>query len=86
MARSMLSQMDVPPRSALIVSIVEPEERAATAAVTSLSRSIASAGAPSIGGALLGSGVAGLPFLVCGGLKSTYDLALWLLFRNTEVK
>jgi MFS family permease len=86
MARSILSQMDVPPRQALIVGVVEPEERAATAAVTSLSRSIASAGAPTLGGALLGSSFAGLPFLVCGGLKSTYDLALWALFRNVEVK
>ncbi len=86
MARSMLSQMDVPPRSALIVSIVEPEERAATAAVTSLSRSVASAGAPSIGGALLSSGFAGLPFLICGAMKSGYDVALWALFRKVEVK
>ena len=86
MARSMLSQMDVPPRTALIVSMVEPEERAATAAVTNLSRSIASAGAPSIGGALLSSSFGGLPFLVCGGLKSAYDVALWVLFRKVEVK
>jgi predicted MFS family arabinose efflux permease len=86
MARSILSQMDVPPRQALIVGVVEPEERAATAAVTGLSRSVASAGAPSLGGALLGSSFAGLPFLVCGALKSTYDLALWTLFRKAEVK
>ncbi|MBA4179799.1 MAG: MFS transporter [Anaerolinea sp.] len=86
MARSILSQMDVPPRQALIVGVVEPEERAATAAVTGLSRSIASAGAPTVGGALLGTSFAGLPFLVCGGLKSTYDLALWALFRKVEVK
>lgn len=86
MARSMLSQMDVPPRSALIVSIVEPEERAATAAFTGLSRSIASAGAPSVGGALLSSSFGGLPFLVCGALKCGYDVALWTLFRKVEVK
>ena len=85
-ARSMLSQMDVPPRSALIVSMVEPGERAATTAVTSLSRSIASAGAPSIGGALLSSSFGGLPFLVCGAMKSGYDLALWTLFRKVELK
>jgi MFS family permease len=86
MARSILSQMDVPPRQALIVGVVEPEERAATAAMTGLARSVASAGAPSLGGALLGSGFAGLPFLVCGALKSTYDVALWTLFRKVEVK
>ena len=86
MARSMLSQMDVPPRSALIVSIVEPGERAATTAVTSLSRSVASAGAPAIGGALLSSSFGGLPFLVCGAMKTGYDVALWALFRKVELK
>lgn len=86
MARSMLSQMDVPPRSALIVSMVEPEERAATTAVTSLSRSVASAAAPSIGGALLSSSFGGLPFLACGAIKSGYDVALWALFRKVELK
>ena len=85
-ARSMLSQMDVPPRSALIVSIVEPGERAATTAVTSLSRSVASAGAPAIGGALLSSSFGGLPFLVCGAMKTGYDVALWALFRKVELK
>lgn len=86
LARAMLSQMDVPPRQALIVSVVEPEERAAAAAVTGLSRSISSAGAPTLGGALLGSSFAGLPFVACGILKSGYDLALWALFRNVKTK
>jgi len=86
LGRAMLSQMDVPPRQALVVSVVEPEERAAAAAVTGLSRSISSAGAPSLGGALLGSSFAGLPFVACGILKSTYDIVLWALFRNVKTK
>jgi MFS family permease len=84
MARAMLSQMDVPPRQALIVSVVEPEERAAAAATIGLSRSIASAGGPSLGGSMIGSSFAGLPFLVCGALKSGYDLGLWVLFRKVK--
>lgn len=83
LARSMLSQMDVPPRQTLVVSVVHPEERAAAAAVTGLSRSVASAGGPSIGGALLGLGM-GAPFIACAALKSTYDLLLWGLFRNVK--
>lgn len=84
MARAMLSQMDVPPRQALIVSVVEPEERAAAAATIGLSRSVASAGGPSLGGSMLESSFAGLPFLVCGTLKSAYDLTLWALFRKVK--
>jgi hypothetical protein len=34
LGRSLLSQMDVPPRQALIVSVVEPGERAGAAAAT----------------------------------------------------
>jgi len=62
--------------------VVHPEERAA-AAVTGLSRSIASSGGPSIGGALLGVGL-GAPFVACAVLKSTYDVLLWGLFRKVK--
>ncbi|MFN0094456.1 MAG: MFS transporter [Dehalococcoidia bacterium] len=82
-ARSFLSQMDVPPRQALVVSVVEPEERAAAAAYTGLTRSLASTPGPSVGGALLGVW-GGAPFVVCAGLKSAYDLALWASFRRVE--
>ncbi len=82
--RSLLSQMDVPPRQALVVSVVEPGERAAAAAITGLSRSIASSGGPSVGGALLGSAFMGAPFVACAVLKSTYDVALWALFRKVK--
>ncbi len=83
LARSVLSQMDVPPRQALIVSVVEPPERAAAAAMTGLSRSVGAAPAPSIGGALFGV-YAGLPFLVCAAGKSTYDVLLWAFYRRAE--
>ncbi|MGI8925788.1 MAG: MFS transporter [Tepidiformaceae bacterium] len=78
--RSMLSQMDVPPRQALVVSVVQPEERASAAAITGLSRSVAASAAPSVGGALLATGFAGAPFVACAALKSGYDLALLALF------
>ena len=83
LARSILSQMDVPPRQALIVSVVEPSERAAAAAYTGLSRSIGAAPAPSVGGALF-SVYAGLPFVVCAAGKSAYDLMLLAFFRKAE--
>jgi predicted MFS family arabinose efflux permease len=81
--RSLLSQMDVPPRQALVVSVVEPSERAAAAAYTGLTRSLASTAGPSLGGALMGLW-SGAPFLACGALKSAYDLALFALFRSVR--
>jgi MFS family permease len=85
MARSLLSQMDVPPRQTLVMSVVDPEERAAAAATTGLARSISSSAGPSIGGALFGVGL-GAPFIACAALKSTYDLLLWGIFRNVRPK
>jgi MFS family permease len=82
--RSMLSQMDIPPRQALVVSVVHPEERAAAAATTGLSRSVAASVGPSIGGALLGGAGAGAPFIAAGALKGVYDLALLALFRGVH--
>jgi MFS family permease len=81
--RALLSQMDVPPRQALVVSVVEPGERAAAAAYTGLARSLASMPAPSAGGAMLGAW-GSAPFLACAALKSSYDLALFALFRHVE--
>ena len=83
LARSFLSQMDVPPRQTLVVSVVEPEERAAAAAYTGLTRSLASTPGPSLGGALFGLW-GGAPFVVCAALKSGYDVALWGLFRKVQ--
>ncbi|MFN0147942.1 MAG: MFS transporter, partial [Dehalococcoidia bacterium] len=83
MARSLLSQMDVPPRQALVMSVVEPEERAAAAAYTGLTRSLSSTAGPTVGGALLGVW-GGAPFVACGLLKSAYDVALFATFRKVK--
>lgn len=82
LARSLLSQMDVPTRSAFVMAVVTPPERAAAASFTAVPRSLAAAAGPSLGGALLASGWLAAPLLVCGGLKIAYDLALWWAFRR----
>jgi MFS family permease len=46
LARSALSQMDVPTRSSYVMAVVPPEERAAAASITSVPRSMASATSP----------------------------------------
>ena len=86
LARSALSQMDVPTRSAFVMASVTPPERAAAASFTAVPRSLASAIGPSIGGALLASGMLAAPLLLCGGLKIVYDLALLYAFRNQRIE
>jgi MFS family permease len=82
--RMAFSQMDVPARQALVMALVPPEERAAAASVTNVPRSLATALAPSLAGAMLAASSFGWP-LVCGGLlKIAYDLALFAGFRARE--
>lgn len=82
LARSALSQMDVPTRSAYVMSVVTPEERPAAASFTALPRSLAAALAPALSGALLGLGWVGVPLVACGVLKIAYDLSLLATFRH----
>jgi MFS family permease len=82
LARSLLSQMDVPARSAYVMSVVTPEERPAAASFTSVPRSLASAAGPTIAGAWFAAGVLAAPLVACGVLKIAYDLALFAAFRK----
>ncbi len=80
--RALLSQMDVPTRSAFVMSVVTPGERAAAAGFTAVPRSLASALSPTLGAALLAAGWLAAPLIACGALKIAYDLALWRAFRQ----
>ena len=81
-ARSALSQMDVPARSAYVMSVVTPPERPAAASFTAVPRSLASAISPSITGAMFAAGAMAAPLVACGILKIAYDLALFAAFRR----
>lgn len=82
LARSALSQMDVPTRSSYVMAVVPPEERAAAASVTAVPRSLASAVSPMLAGYLLGASTFGWPLVVAGGVKITYDLLLLAMCRK----
>jgi MFS family permease len=82
LARSLLSQMDVPARSAYVMSVVTPEERPAAASFTAVPRSLASAIGPSLAGAMFAAGLMNAPLIACGVLKIAYDLALFAGFRK----
>lgn len=80
--RAALSSMDVPARQAYVMSMVPREERAAAASVTNVPRSLASAIAPVIAGALLDRSSFGWPLICAGALKGTYDLLLFAQFAH----
>lgn len=83
--RALLSQMDVPTRSAYVMSMVTPPERAAAASFTATPRSLAAALGPTLGAAMFAAGYLAAPMVLAGGLKIAYDLALWRSFRLHEV-
>jgi predicted MFS family arabinose efflux permease len=85
-ARSLLSQMDVPPRVSFVMSLVTPEERSAASAFTNLPRSIAAASTPLIGGWLIEHSSFGWPLVIGGILKMIYDVLLWVRFRGRSIR
>jgi MFS family permease len=84
LVRSLLSQMDVPARGAYVMSVVTPAERPAAASFTAVPRSLASSLSPAITGALFAAGAMATPLVLCGVLKSLYDVALLLMFRRVR--
>jgi MFS family permease len=84
LARTCLSQMDVPTRQAYVMALVPSAERTAAAAVTNTARYVTRPAGPVLAGLLQPLGVA-WPFLLAGATKSAYDLVLWRLFRPVRL-
>ncbi len=83
--RFSISQMDVPTRQSYTMAVVAPDERSAAAGVTGIARTVGSSLAPLAAGPLFAvPALAGVPFLVAGGLKIVYDLLLWRDFRKVK--
>jgi MFS family permease len=84
LVRSALSQMDVPARQAYVATLVDPAERTAAAAYTNAARHLVRPAGPALASVSMGM-AAGLPFLIAGGLKAVYDLALYFTFRRVPL-
>lgn len=84
LARSALSQMDVPARTSYVMAVVSPAERPAAASVTNVPRSLASALPPLVAGWMLGHSTFGWPLVIGGLLKITYDVLLLRRFRHVR--
>lgn len=84
LVRFSISQMDVPTRQSYLIAVVDPDERSAAAGITNIARTLASSLAPMITGVLLEASLLSWPFLLAGGLKIIYDLALYRSFRDLK--
>jgi MFS family permease len=84
LARMSISQMDVPTRKSYTMAVVDPDERTATAGITNMARSAASAVSPVFSGFAFSGAALGLPFFVAGGLKIIYDLLVYQTFRDVH--
>jgi MFS family permease len=81
LARTTLSQMDVPTRQALVMTVVTPQERTAAAAVTNASRYTVRPAGPLVAG-LVQQVALGAPLVLAGAVKAGYDLTLWVWARH----
>lgn len=76
--------MDGPTRTAYVMAVVAPAERAAAASFTAVPRSLAAALSPTISQrhVFRRSIRVSLPLVACGVVKIAYDLALWRGMRG----
>src|SRR5215471_10651283 len=82
LARSALSQMDVPTRTSYVMAVVAPEERPAAASLTAVPKTFAWAAGSMISGYLLTLSSFGWPLVIAGLIKGAYDILLLLKFRK----
>jgi predicted MFS family arabinose efflux permease len=86
LARSTLSQMDVPARQAFVVSVVAPGERTAAAAYTNSARYVVRPAGAALSGSVMGGIGLAAPFVLAGTLKIVYDLTLWASCRRIALR
>ena len=84
LARSALSQMDVPTRTSYVMAVVTPPERPAAASITAVPKTFAWAAGSLISGYLLTLSAFGWPLLIGGVIKGVYDILLLLKFQKVR--
>jgi len=84
LARSALSQMDVPTRTSYVMAVVAPEERPAAASLTAVPKTFAWAAGSMISGYLLTLSSFGWPLVIGGLIKGGYDILLLIKFRKVR--
>jgi hypothetical protein len=67
-----------------MMAVVQPEERVSVAAFERMARGAGMTVSPMIAGAVLQAAAASVPFVLGGGIKAAYDVAMWFAFRNLK--
>ncbi|KAI4284831.1 MAG: hypothetical protein L6R35_004796 [Caloplaca aegaea] len=78
--RSCTQNMDQAPRQAFLAAAVLPGERTAVMGVVNVVKTLCQSAGPVVTGWLAGTGRFWMAFLVAGGLKAGYDLAMLKMF------
>ena len=84
LARSALSQMDVPTRSSYVMAVVTPEECPAAASLTAVPKTFAWGAGSIIAGYLLAISTFGWPLVIAGVVKGVYDILLLINFQKVR--
>ena len=84
LARGLLSQMDIPARDALMMTVVAPAERVAMASLHLVTRNGAGTLGPALATSLWQAFSAAAPIVAGGVLKAGYDLTLYAAYRDLE--
>ena len=84
LARSALSQMDVPTRTSYVMAVVTPPERPAAASITSVPKTFAWAAGSLISGYLLTLSSFGWPLVIGVVVKGVYDILLLIKFQKVR--
>jgi len=78
--------MDQAPRSAFLSAVVLPEERTAVMGIVNTVKTMSQSSGPLLTGLLAADQRFWIAFVVAGGLKASYDVAMLSMFRSTPLE
>lgn len=82
LCREALVEMDVPTRQSYVAAVVLPNERTFASGLTNLARNVFWAVGSTVAGFVMQNLAFSAPLVIGGGMKVTYDLALYRAFRK----
>jgi MFS family permease len=82
--RSFLAYMDSPLRSSFIMGVVQPEDRASAAGITTLSRQVPVAVSPTLAAYMMQTFSLNVPIFLGGFLQLINDFSFYYVFRNVK--
>jgi MFS family permease len=82
LCREALVEMDVPTRQSYVAAVVLPNERTFASGLTNLARNVFWAVGSAVAGLVMQNLAFSAPLVIGGGMKITYDVALYRAFRK----